>query len=145
MKTILTLLLILSSLSVFSQKNKEQRQERIRTLKVGFLTERLDLSSEEAQGFWPIYNAFDIEIEALRSNEFMAFRTYRKGSESLTDEQAQNILNTILEVQQKRMSQKTSLANELKGVISIKKVLALFKAEEDFKRQLLRELRKRKS
>ncbi len=145
MKTILTLLLVLSSLSVFSQKNKEQRQERIRTLKVGFLTERLDLSSEEAQGFWPIYNAFDKEMEALRSNEFMALRTYRKDSESLTDEQAQNILNTILEVQQKRMSQKTSLANELKGVISIKKVLALFKAEEDFKRQLLHELRKRKS
>jgi len=46
MKTLLTLLLVISSFSLYAQENKEARQERIHTLKVGFLTERLDLSTQ---------------------------------------------------------------------------------------------------
>lgn len=144
MKTVLTLLFVITSLSIHAQDNHEKRQERIHALKVGFLTEKLDLSSQEAQGFWPIYNEFDKKIETLRHREFEALRTYRQGGENISDEKALEILNTLVEVQEKRAIHKTGLAENLKKIIPIRKVIALFKAEEDFKRQLLRELRNRK-
>lgn len=144
MKTILTLILILSSFSLYAQEHKGQRQERITTLKVGFLTERLNLNSKEAQDFWPIYNAFDKKMENLRSSEFEALHTYKQDSATISDQKAQDILTTILDTEQKRTEHKTQLAQDLKKVMSVKKVLALFKAEEDFKRKLLRELRKRR-
>ena len=83
-------------------------------------------------------------MEILRTNEFEALRTYRKNSENISEEKAQEILGTILQVQQTRLSLKTELSKSLKHKMSTKKVLALFKAEEDFKRQLLRELRNRR-
>lgn len=147
MKTILTLLLCISSFTLFSQGENERRQEReerIHTLKVGFLTERLELSSQEAQSFWPIYNKFDAEMEALRAREFEALRAYRKNADQLSDDQAQEILETILKVQETRVAQKIALATQLKKFLTTKKVLALFKAEDDFKRQLLQKLRNRR-
>jgi len=144
MKTLLTLLLIISSLSLYAQEKKDARQERIHTLKVGFLTERLDLSTQEAQEFWPIYNAFDKDMESLRKSEHEALRTYRKNAENISEETAQEILDTILKVQETRTTLKSKLAKKLINKMSTKKVLALFKAEEDFKRQLLKELRHRR-
>ena len=41
--------------SVFSQKRGENK-EKIKALKIAYLTEKLDLSSNEAEKFWPIYN-----------------------------------------------------------------------------------------
>lgn len=147
MKTIFTLLLCITSFTLLSQGNiekRQERQERIHTLKVGFLTERLDLTSEEAQSFWPIYNKFDTELETLRAKEFEALRSYRKNADDLSDQQAQEILETILNVQETRAARKTTLATNLNKFLTTKKVLALFKAEDDFKRQLLQKLKNRR-
>ena len=144
MRTLITLLLLASCITLNAQENREKRDERIRTFKVGFLTERLELSPEEAQSFWPIYNAFDKDMERLRKSEFEAIHSTRTDFESITEPQAAQILSTVLDVEQKRAQYKTQLAEKLQKVLPTKKVLALFKAEEDFKRRLLKQLRKRK-
>src|SRR5207244_10877172 len=45
-----------------------QQMEKIKTMKIGFLTEKLSLSSEEAKTFWPVYNKYQDELETLRKN-----------------------------------------------------------------------------
>ena len=52
------ILFVLVSCFTFAQGNQEKR-EKIKALKVAFLTEKLALTSDEAQKFWPIYNAFE--------------------------------------------------------------------------------------
>jgi len=83
-------------------------------------------------------------METLRASEHEALRTYRKNADNISEETAEEILSTILKVQETRTTLKTKLAKSLINKMSTKKVLALFKAEEDFKRQLLRELRNRR-
>ncbi len=34
-------------------------KDKIKSLKIAFITERLDLSTKEAQTFWPIYNEYE--------------------------------------------------------------------------------------
>jgi rubrerythrin len=144
MKKVLTLLLVISSFSLYAQENKEARKERVHAFKVGFLTERLDLSPQEAQEFWPVYNAYDKEMEILRISEQEALRSYRKNADNLSEENAQKILSTLLKAEESRTALKAKLAKNLINRMSTKKVLALFKAEEDFKRRLLKELRNRR-
>ena len=56
MKTITSIVFIISfSILSFSQGNRD----KIKTLKIAFITEKLDLSEQEAQKFWPIYNKYD--------------------------------------------------------------------------------------
>ena len=144
MKKVLTLLLVISSFSLYAQENKEARKERVHAFKVGFLTERLDLSPQEAQEFWPVYNAYDKEMEILRISKQEALRSYRKNADNLSEENAQKILSTLLKAEESRTALKAKLAKNLINRMSTKKVLALFKAEEDFKRRLLKELRNRR-
>ncbi|MBS1599756.1 MAG: hypothetical protein JST75_16135 [Bacteroidetes bacterium] len=54
----LTFLLVLQS--------SAQDGSRLQALKIAYLTKKLDLSPEEAQRFWPIYNKYDEEIHTAR-------------------------------------------------------------------------------
>ena len=59
MKHVLVSIILLGSLTAFSQeksKNPKIQKERIEQAKIAFLTKKLELTSEEAQQFWPIYN-----------------------------------------------------------------------------------------
>ena len=38
----------------------------MQALKIAFITQRLDLTSAEAEKFWPIYNEYEVEINNLR-------------------------------------------------------------------------------
>ena len=55
---ILTTLLLLFSLMGFTQDDPSKK-EKIKALKTAFITTELDLTSAEAEKFWPIYNAFE--------------------------------------------------------------------------------------
>jgi len=42
----------------------EKRQQDIEALKVAFISKELELSPEEAQKFWPVYNQYSKELKA---------------------------------------------------------------------------------
>jgi hypothetical protein len=56
--------------TVTAQDNKggngKNDGSRIEALKIAYLTKKLNLSTEEAQKFWPIYNKYSDEIRAAR-------------------------------------------------------------------------------
>ena len=77
-------------------KEKDKLKERIKAQKVAFITERLDLSSKEAQQFWPIYNAFEDKIDDMRKNDLKEVRqAMRRGN--LSESEAQQDLRSIHE------------------------------------------------
>ena len=57
-KFMLPIVLVLLSFTAFSQGFKGKK-DKVKALKVAYITEELNLTTEEAQRFWPIYNAFD--------------------------------------------------------------------------------------
>ena len=60
-RLIIPILTLFICFNAYSQRDGKM-QERIKAQKVAFITERLDLSSKEAQKFWPIYNAFEDKV-----------------------------------------------------------------------------------
>ncbi|WP_340696598.1 sensor of ECF-type sigma factor [Flavobacterium ginsengisoli] len=97
-KNILPLLLFLTSISFFAQNGKiDEKREKIKAFKVSFLTTELELTSTEAEKFWPIYNAYDDKQYELK---YLKMKTYIKqlkdeNLKNLSDKEAATLLSQI--------------------------------------------------
>ena len=139
-KIITTLLFIVITMTAFSQ-GKEKR-ERIKTLKIAFITEKLALTETEAEKFWPIYNAHETEHDDLRRQS----RQNRKEAdlESMSESDAKAMIDNMLKLEQKKMQLRSQYTKDLMTAIPAKKVILLKISEDDFNRRMLSEMRKRR-
>jgi hypothetical protein len=67
--TLLTLFLGLAVVTVAQDDGDDAKSEgggRIEALKIAYITKKLNLSTDEAQKFWPIYNKYMDEIRKTR-------------------------------------------------------------------------------
>ena len=95
MKKLIPLLLLFISFSSFAQRNGIIK-ERIKAQKVAFITEQLSLTSEEAQGFWPIYNEFEETTDKIRSQELRSIKMQLRRNPDLSDKEADELLKKLI-------------------------------------------------
>jgi len=119
-------------------------QERLNSLKIAYITEQLSLTTEEAQQFWPIYNDYAAELEKLKEeNDLMKAELKQKMLSA--DEQT---LETLVDTYVQRQSQEQQLSERyhtrFKEVLPIRKVILLYKAQEEFKQKVFTELARRR-
>lgn len=138
------LFLLISSLS-FAQDFKE-RKEKVKALKVAFITEKLDLTTEEAQNFWPIYNVFDDNQSELRHEKMRAIlNRFRPGKvDKLSEKEALSLLVQMEKIEEDLFNLRKKFIKDLQNVISAKKIIKLKKAEEDFNRELLKQMKEKR-
>ena len=140
MKHILILALL------FTATVTAQRGDRIKAFKRAHITNALDLSSAEAEKFWPVYNAHEKKMEALRKKERMeVFQIVKGGLDDITDNEANLIIEKSLGFKEKEMEHAKDFIVALRKVIPPKKILKLHRAEEEFKRILLERMKNRKN
>ena len=139
MKKITIILLLFTSLSLFSQS----RRDKIKALKVSFITERLNLTQQEAQKFWPIYNDFDDNYLKIKHSEIRSInKEFKSNTVTLSDEKANELLNKLMDAENKLHNLDIDLIAKLKKVISPKKIILLKQAEEDFNKKLFEQFKK---
>lgn len=130
--------MLLISFSFYAQGPKK---EKVKALKVAYLTNNLSLTTAEAEKFWPIYNAYDEKQFELR-HEKMKMIKEKLDSESvddLTDKQASAMIIQIEGVEDELYQNRKKFMASLKTVLSPVKILKLKKAEDDFNKTLLRQ------
>ena len=136
------LIIVMLAISIISQAQRPGK-ERIEAMKIGFITKRLSLTAEEAQRFWPVYNRFVDEQEKLRKNTKANLIEELADPAALTDSEAEKALQEMLLFKSSEAELIRKYTNEFKKVISVQKVVMLFKAEIEFKRELLKQLKER--
>ena len=142
MKKIFTVILLLLSINIIAQN---KHRERIKALKVSVISQKLDLTIKEAQQFWPIYNANEKEMSTIRFKEFKVIKKeIREHINAMTDDKANALLNRLNSAETQMHKLRMDLTKELSKIISSKKIIQLKIAEEDFKKRMLEEYRKRK-
>lgn len=119
-------------------------REKIKALKVAFFTERLSLSPEEASVFWPLYNQYEEEREALRDRQRSEVRNRLESLGSIPETEARKILDRYLVLEAREEEAERKFYQKMADQFSATRTLELFKAEHDFRRRLLEEYRKRK-
>jgi hypothetical protein len=116
------------------------KKEKLEALKVGFITNRLNLSSEESKTFWPVYNLYQQELEALQKNKRAEKRLLNRTIETLNDKEAEELIDEQLDFEQRRVDLRKKYHAKFKSILPVKKVALLYKSEEDFKRELLKKI-----
>lgn len=142
-KKILLLLAFLTIASNFYGQRRPDR-DKIKSLKVAFFTERLDLSSSEAEAFWPVYNAHENQMNAFRRTERLEFRGRLQNFETMSDKEADQLLQKYMDLEAKKQKKQQSFVKEMTVILSAKKTILLLKTEEDFKKQLIMQYRQRR-
>lgn len=140
-KFLLALFMLFTAVS-FSQHRPDW--EKIKSLKVAFITEKLSLSSKEAQEFWPVYNAYEEKRDALRKREHSEIKNKIKDADALTEKEAGQILKQYIQLEEEEEELDNDFLKEVSSVISAKKTLLLLRSEEEFKRQLIKQYRSNK-
>lgn len=120
-------------------ENEEASRKRIEASKVAYITSYLDLSTGEAEKFWPVYNEYQTKSKALREQ-----RGKRKSYDEMTDADASARLDKYIDLSAKRSALKIEYINRFRAILSDKKVLMLNKAESDFRKQVVKKYAERK-
>jgi len=131
-RIVILLMALLFTFNTFAQGDK---RDKIEALRVAFITEQLNLTSEESQKFWPFYNEYQDKLKAARKE----FKN-QKGTFA-SDKEAQEFLDAELLLKQREVSLYKEYYDKFKKVLPVKKVAHLRQAEEEFKKVLISHLK----
>ena len=83
---------LLPLLSLAQPPQSRAVEERIQAFRIAFFTEKLELTPEESQAFWPLYNEYQEKERAIRESH-----RNDKSLELMSDEEAEKLIqNTVL-------------------------------------------------
>jgi len=142
LKKLYPILFLFLSFNFYGQSdNFKDKKEKIKAMKVAFLTTELDLTSSEAEKFWPLYNTFDDKQFELRHQKMKSYFKKIQGDnlDKISEKDASNLLNQIQDNEDDLYSLRKKFMSNLKEVLPAVKILKLKKAEEDFNRKLLQQ------
>lgn len=140
-KIIIVVLGLWFSLSAFAQGNRSDVEQRYRSQKIAFITDKMQLTPEEAQEFWPLYKQLEAAKDAL-GNEIHKYREdFPEDKADMTEEQAKAYLAFFNKHNEAMFKLNLEYQKKILKVISSKKLLLLNDAENEFRRHLLREFR----
>lgn len=121
------LLIILALVGTFSfanaQKENGQKSEKIQALKIAFITQKLHLTSGEAEKFWPVYNEYTNEIRNLRLN---------------------NKEGDVLDNEQRLLDIRKKYKPAFENILGPQRINDLFNAEREFRNVLIKRLKEQR-
>ena len=59
--------------------------ERLNAYKIGFFTKKLNLTSEEAERFWPVYNEYQKQKNSIQQEKRELIRKFNQDEQSLNN------------------------------------------------------------
>ncbi|MDP5172213.1 MAG: hypothetical protein NWR72_18360 [Bacteroidia bacterium] len=137
-------ILILTAPLLQAQNHTTGAREQVEAFRVAYYTRELNLSSEEAQRFWPVYNEFSDALEENRVAERQTQMALRQAYVGGSDQEVEKLLSKLMELKREEVDLTIRYHESFKAVLPIRKVAMLYKAETDFKRKLLEHLQERR-
>jgi hypothetical protein len=142
MKILRIFLLMALAIPVFAQDADDaeatgedpRAQQTIRAAHAAYITERLSLTPEEAEKFWPVYREFAKKRLLIR-------RQLRVARRNGQDEK--NLIELDLKLKQQELDLEKEYSARFLQIIPAEKLLNLRQAEADFRKLLLRQLQQR--
>jgi hypothetical protein len=126
-------------------KSTTDQKDQIDAQRIGFITNELSLSSEEAQVFWPVYNKYRSELNALRKSRATELLTARINFDNYSEEQINKLIDNEMNFRQRELDLTRKYNEEFKKVLPVKKVALLYRAEQQFKINLIKDARQDKA
>ncbi len=152
MKRILFIIALITLISgnelVFAQmhsheKSHKEKREKWRTEKIAFITDKVNLTPQEAQAFWPVYNELEQKRWEAQSTRRDLERKVREAEESLSEKEIIKLTREFAGSMEKESDLYVKYNEKFLEVLPPHKVLKLYKAENEFKMYMIRKFRDR--
>ena len=140
-KTLVLIFAIAITTIGYSQRSPEKR-EKMKSIKIGYITEKLNLTPKEATKFWPIYNKYDEQVTKMWDSKIEKHKELELPD--ISESEAKRILDEYAKNKKQKYDLEEDFIKSLNSVISNKKILLYLKAEHQFKRKMIEHYKKRK-
>ena len=135
---LITIFSIAFSTILKAQDDFPKGKEKIRAAKVGLITNRLNLSEDQAKTFWVVYEEFDKKRSDIRKN----IRQMTAESRNITasDEKILADLKEVLSLKQKEVDLERDYLPKFLKTINVRQLSELYKTEQLFNQMLVKKL-----
>ena len=132
--------LMLSAVMAFAQD--PEAMKKIEAARIALITERLNLTPEQAEKFWPVYREYTQQRQQLRDE----LKELKRTSENpqMNDEESKKVLERGHQLKERQLSLDKTYNDRLGSVITNNQILQLRRAEEDFRQMIIKRIEKRK-
>ena len=143
MKIILIALTAMISSAAIAQPNghREDWKKKMMSERGAFFTVELDLTPEEAQAFWPVYNQIDKEKDEANT---AVFKTYIDLEQAIKAKKPEKDISILLDKHIEAVERQGEINSKAdakyRKVLPVAKVAKLYISEEEFRRQYIRRL-----
>jgi hypothetical protein len=114
--------------------------DKLNAYKVGFFTKKLNLTSQEAEKFWPVYNEYQKQKNQIQIEKTSLIRNFNMNESTLSDKELAEIGDKLVATFVEESALQVNFHKKLKEVLAPAKVIRFYQAENQYKAQLLNEL-----
>lgn len=116
--------------------------EKIKAEKISYFTSKLDLTPEEAQAFWPVYNEYEKKKFAIQRQIHEFERMPDEKFASLTDNETEKLTEKYIHSFEEQASLLKEYNKQFQKILPRKKVLLMYRTENEFRSHLIREYKR---
>lgn len=141
---VLMFALLFSSAIVHAQP--QDRKDKIEAMHTAYLTDKINLTPEQAKKFWPVYDQYRSDLNELQKQRKQNAQNIKDagGIDNMSDADVQKLVANEIDIKTRELDLHKEYVVKFQEVISLKQVAKLFMAEEQFKLYLLEQLKKRR-
>lgn len=138
--------LILAATFIYADAgNRCDWKEKMMSERVAFLTLEMNLTPEEAQVFWPVYNQINEEKDEAIHNVFKAYRALEEAIKAeKSEKEVSKLLDSYLSAKAAQSEFEKKAYEQFRKVLPVSKVAKLYLGEEKIRRLHIRKLHEKR-
>ena len=112
---------------------------------MAYISDKLQLTQDEAQKFWPIFNAFDAKQAEVRlKKKVLNLKLRPENRQSISDADMSKLLLESENIDNSLQENRKQFIKSLQGVLPVQKILIFKQLEDEFKQQLMQQIKNRR-
>lgn len=140
----LCLLLFLLAMPALAQTDKRSsyNRDKFESAKVAFITQRIDLTPDQAEKFWPLYHQHNEKKAALMKS---MHELVKPGEREISNREASELIDKKFKMEQEILDMEKAFLKEIVKVISPVQALKVGDANRSFTRHIYHMQKKKKN
>lgn len=118
------------------------KKDILEAQKVAFITQQLNLTTSEAEAFWPLYNEYQQKRDNLKMEQRKLRQNVKENFDGMNDKDIETFIDQELDMKQKELDLAKEFHKKMKAVLPMKKVALYYRAVEEFNKSLLEKVNK---
>lgn len=138
----LSILMICSFIALGAFAQNKAAMDKIESARIALITDRLELTPEQAEKFWPVFREYNQQRQDIRKE----FRERHSDIDlnNLSDEESKKLVQKSMEMKQRELNLEKEYSKRMTEVISTQQLFKLKNAEKDFQQMLLRRIQQQR-